>query len=755
MARLRRRRFIAYTAGAAGALVVGWGVLPPRQRLVPGDPLPVGPGEVALNGWVKVSPDNTVTVVMCQAEMGQGIHTGAAMLLADEMDASWEHVKLEQSTLDKIYNNSTVIADALPFQPDENGYMKRTAQWLARKAIRELPGAIGTGGSSSVNDLWMPMREAGASARAALIAAAAETWKVPASECRAESSRVLHTSGKSASFGELATRAAQMPVPKDVALKDPSAFKLIGKPVRRLDNSAKIAGAATFGIDVLPPGLLYASVTMCPTIGGKAEHFDATAAQSLPGVRKVVAVEPYGGGLGSAGAGTGGVAVIADTPFHAMRALKKVTVEWDHGAAANLSSKEVIDGLSRTLDNQKGHIDYEHGDVDGALKSAAKTITAEYRVPYLAHATMEPLNCTVQFKDGAATAWVSTQDPGFARDAIAKVLGIKADKVTVLIPFLGGGFGRRYMLDFLSQAAAIAKEAEGAPVQTLWSREQDMTHDYYRPAFVSRHQAGFDAQGKLTAWQATSAGSSMGAPSFLDGSGKGAFDTGYEFQNARIAHHASESLVPTGIWRSVSHSYNAFFTESFIDEAAFAAGQDPVAFRAELMASRPRFLRVLLSAANLSGWGQPLEPAEDGAKKARGIALHRCFGSVIANVAEVSLDADKKIRVHRVAAAIDCGFPLNPNLIRQQVEGGIVYGLSAALRGEITVEKGQVQQSNFHQYTPLRIDECPVIDTDIIASTEHPQGLGETGVPSIAPAVANAIFALTGQRLRSLPLKLT
>jgi isoquinoline 1-oxidoreductase beta subunit len=324
-----------------------------------------------------------------------------------------------------------------------------------------------------------------------------------------------------------------------------------------------------------------------------------------------------------------------------------------------------------------------------------------------------------------------------------------------VIPTLGGGFGRRAMLDFLSQAAAVARQADSAPVQTIWSREEDIRHDFYRPAFVSRHKAGFDAQGTLTAWQATSAGSSMGAPSFIDGSSKGAFDTGYDFPAARVAHQSSDSLVPIGIWRSVAHSHNAFFTESFMDEAAAAAGQDPVAFRMALLAHKPQLLRVLQRAAELSWWGQPLSPAPDGAKKARGIALHRCFGSVIANVAEVSVGADKKIRVHRVVCVLDCGFPLNPNLIRQQIESGVIFGLSAALQGEITLEKGQVQQSNFHNYAPLRIHECPVIETDILASMEHPEGVGETGTPAIAPAVANALFALTGQRLRSLPLRLT
>ncbi|HTS78676.1 MAG TPA: molybdopterin cofactor-binding domain-containing protein [Bryobacteraceae bacterium] len=756
MAKLKRRQFLKYSAGAvgtAGALVVGWSILPPRQRLIPGIPLPVSPGEVALNGWVKVSPDNTVTVIMSQAEMGQGTHTGVAMLLADEMDAAWEQVRLAQSTLDPIYNNQAVIAGGMPFQPEDHGAMKRLTEWMARKVIREVPGGIGTGGSSSLNDQWLPMRQAGASARAALIAAAADLWKVPASECRTESGRVLHSSGKSAAFGELASRAAQLPVPKNAPLKDPASFKLIGKPVRRLDAAAKMNGTATYAIDVLAPGMVYASITMCPTVGGKVKRLDASAAQQLPGVRKVFIVDAYDGGLGSYGAGTGGVAAIADTPFHAMRALQKIDVEWDHGAAANLSSGEVMDAMAHALDTQPGKAHYQKGDVEAALKSAAKTISAEYRVPYLAHATMEPMSCTVHFKDGAAQVWVGTQFPAFARNAAAKVLGIKSDKVAIHVTTMGGGFGRRAMLDFVSQAAAIAREAEGAPVQTLWPREQDMTHDYYRPAFVSRHQAGFDAQGKLIAWKATSAGSSMGAPSFMDGAALGAFDAGYEFPNARVAHQSSESPVPVGIWRSVGHSYNAFFAESFIDESAAAAGADAVAFRAALLTNRPRMLRVLHRAAELSGWGKPCAPAADGAKTARGIALHRCFGSVIANVAEVSLDA-KKIRVHRVTSVVDCGFPVNPSLIRQQIEGGIVFGLSAALRGEITLEKGQVQQTNFDRYAPLRIHECPILETDIVASTEHPEGIGETGVPSIAPAVANAVFALTGQRLRSLPLKL-
>jgi isoquinoline 1-oxidoreductase beta subunit len=365
------------------------------------------------------------------------------------------------------------------------------------------------------------------------------------------------------------------------------------------------------------------------------------------------------------------------------------------------------------------------------------------------------MNCTVQFKNGAATVWVGTQAPGLARFAVAKVLGIDASKVDLRVPYLGGGFGRRYFNDCIIQAAALARETGGLPVQLLWSREQDTTHDYYRPAFVSRSKAGFDSRGRLIAWQATSSGSSLGAPSVIDAATDGASNTAYEFPNARIAHQRVESGLPMGIWRSVNHSQNAFFTESFIDECAAAVQRDPVAFRIELLGNQPRHLTVLRRAAALSAWNEPIKPAQDGTPKARGIAIHRSFGSIVAQVAEVSLSADRRIRVHRVVCVVECGLAVNPNLIRQQMEGGIVFGLSAALHNEITIDKGQVQQSNFDDHLALRMDECPTIETDIIASRESPGGVGEAGVPPIAPAVANAVFALTGQRLRRLPLQVS
>jgi isoquinoline 1-oxidoreductase beta subunit len=755
-----RRGFVLGTLGVAGAVVVGWSLLPPRQRLHTATPLPVGNGQVALNGWVKIASDNSVTVMMAKSEMGQGVFTALAMLLAEELDADWAQVRVEGAPVDKIYNNLATVVDGLPFHPDDGGKVKQLAGWLTAKTMREI-GVMVTGGSSSIKDLWLPMRQAGASARALMIGAAAQQWALPAAECRVADGRVSHPSGRSASFGELAALAAKLPLPKDAALKDPKAFKLIGKPVPRIDNASKTDGTARFGIDVVLPGMLYASASMCPTRGGRVARFDAGAAQKMPGVKTVLKVDAHNGCSEA-------VAVIADTPFHAMQAVKQVSMEWAPGAAADFSSEQAFEQMARALDKEEeGHAFHEQGDVKAAMQGAAKTLTAEYRAPYLAHAQMEPNNCTVQFKDGTATVWAPTQVPGVARNAVAQALGIAAEKVDVQVQFLGGGFGRRLDVDFIAQAAAIARAAEGMPVQTFWSREQDMKNDFYRPACLSRFKAGFDAQGKLVAWQNTSAGQAI-TPQVLrrafdlPGGGpdktasEGAFDQPYEFTDARIAHASIELPAPVGFWRAVGHSHQAFFKEGFMDEAAHAAGQDPVAFRAALLQQprHARHLAVLRLAAQKAGWDTPLTPAGDGAKKARGVALHQSFGSVVAQVAEVSLGADKGIRVHRVVCAVDCGFPVNPQLIVQQMESGIVFGLSAALFGEITFDKGAVQQSNFHDQPVLRMDQCPVVETHIVPSTEHPEGVGEPGLPPIAPAVANALFALTGQRLRTLPLKL-
>jgi isoquinoline 1-oxidoreductase beta subunit len=755
---MKRRHFVIGTLGAAGALALGWAVLPPRQRLITDKPLPTAAGQAALNGWVKIAADDSIVVVMPKSEMGQGTHTGLAMLLADELDADWARVRIEASPIDKIYNNLATVVDGLPFHPDDTGSIKQVAAWLTSKTMREV-GVMMTGGSSSVKDLWLPMRQAGASARAMLVGAAAQNWGLPAGEIKVASGVVSHPSGKRARFGELAAVAGQQAVPETVKLKEPAQFTLIGKPLPRIEAASKGNGSAGFGIDVRQPGQLYATVLMCPTLGGKVKSFDGAAALKQPGVKQVLAVDGHHGG-------TAGVALLADTPWHALKAIREVAVVWDEAVpAANFSSAAALAQLSQTLDTETGFGYFKTGDVETALKGAAKTISAEYSAPWLAHASLEPQNCTVQFKDGKATVWAPTQVPGLARRAAALALGIAEDAVDVQVQLLGGGFGRRLDVDFIGQAAAIAKGAGGLPVQTFWTREQDTQHDFYRPAAVARFTAGLDAQNKLVAWRNTSAGQAivpqvLGRLFGLPGAGpdkttdEGAFDQPYEWPAARIGHQIVDLPVPVGFWRSVGHSHQAFFKESFVDEAAHAAGQDPVAFRAALLQRHPRHLLVLQRAAALAGWGTPPPPAPDGAKTARGVALHQSFGSIVAQVAEVSLAPDKTIRVHRVFCVIDCGTPVNPNLISQQMESAIGFGLSAALAGRIDIAQGRVQQSNFHDMPVLRIDACPAISTEIIASSAHPEGVGEPGTPPIAPAVANALFALTGQRLRTLPLKL-
>ena len=754
---MNRRRFILRSVAAAGALGIGWSVLPPRSRLGDGDDLHEAPGEQALNGWVKIGTDNHVTVMMAKSEMGQGIHTALAMILADELDADWSTVRIEMSPINAIYANITTVIESLPFHPDDHGLMQRTAAWLTAKTMRET-GLMMTGGSSSMKDLWLPMRQAGASARAMLIAAAAEAWKVPAAGITVVAGVVRDAMGKQATFGELIGAASRQPLMRSAPLKAPSHFTIIGKPMPRLEGEAKQKGSATFGIDVVLPGMLYASVVMCPTLGGTVRSFDGTAASRLPGVKRVLAVDSYNGS-------TAGVAVIADAPFRAMNAVKAVKVNWDAGAMAGVSSAAILDRLSQTLDAEDGFAYYKRGDVDAALARAATQITGEFRAPYLAHTTMEPISCTVQFKDGRGTVWASTQVPDVARHAAAKALGISREDVDVHVQFIGGGFGRRLDVDFIGQAAAIAKVANGAPVQTIWSREEDVRHDFYRPACVARFAAGLDATGNLIAWRNTSAGQAIVSAAFrryfaLPGppidktASEGAYDQPYEYPAARIAHQTVELPVPVGFWRSVGHSHQAFFVESFMDEVAAAAGKDPVLFRLNLLKSHERHARVLRRVAELAGWTTPLPAAGNGLRTGRGVALHESFGAVVAQVVDVVVDKDDAIRVTRVVCVIDCGLPVNPNLIRQQAEGGIIFAISAALHGEITIENGQVTQSNFHDVPALRINETPVIEVDIIPSVEHPEGVGEPPVPPLAPALANAIFAATGQRLRSLPLKL-
>ncbi|MCL4696784.1 MAG: molybdopterin-dependent oxidoreductase [Burkholderiaceae bacterium] len=754
------RRVVLGTFGAAGALVLGWSLLPPRQRLTTVEPLPAAGGRLPLNGWVRIGTDDLVSVVVPRSEMGQGIHTAAAMLLAEELDADFARVQVEPAPIDAIYNNVAVAVDGLPGHPDEQGALHRFAGWMTAKVTREF-GFMVTGGSSSVKDLWQPMREAGASARAMLVAAAAARWSVPAGEIQVAAGQVTHApSGRSLRFGDLVAAAAALPLPKRVALKAPAQFRLIGREVPRLEARAKIEGRPGFGADVVLPGMLYATVVQARTFGGKVASLAGAKAMALPGVKSVFAIDGFHGGAA-------GVAVIADTPWHALKAARAVDVTWDEApAAAALSSAQAMARLRERLDGGGGTAFLDRGDAEAALGGAARTVRAEYTAPWLAHAAAEPINCTVQLKDGRARIWAGTQAPDLARRAAARVLGLREAEVEMHVPWLGGGFGRRLESDFVAQAAAIARRAPGgAPVQTFWTREEDLRHDFYRPACAARLVAGFDAGGRLLALTCLSAGQAPAAQMLERTFGlpalprdkttsEGAFDQPYEWPAARIAHAVVELPVPVGFWRSVGHSHQAFFVESFVDELAASAGADPVAFRLALLPNHPRHAAALRLAAEKAGWGTPPPAAPDGARVARGVALHESFGSVVAQVAEVSISPAQVIRVHRVVCAIDCGLAVNPNHIRQQMEGAVVFGLTAALHGDIEIDVGGVRPSNFHDQPLLRFADCPAIETHVVASAAPPEGVGEPGVPTVAPAVGNALFALTGQRLRALPLRL-
>ena len=742
-----RRRFILGGIGIAGALVVGWGVLPPRQRLYPSSPLQSADGAIPLNGWVMIGTNGRVTVALAKNEMGQGVSTSLPMLVAEELDIPLAMVDITQAPIDKIYGEVALLADGLPFHPDDRGALKRTAQWLSKKGSREF-GIMVTGGSSSVKDSWLTMREAGAAARAMLLAAAAEEWKVPLAECNTAAGFVVHGSGKRASYGELAAKAATIK-PASYQLKDPSQFTLIGHTTMRRDSPAKVNGSALFGMDVKPEGLLYAAVKMSPVFGGSLTSFDQAAVAGMSGVLQVVPV------AGTRAGSPASVAVIAKSWWQAQRAVAKLPVVWDAGANAKLSSASIAEQLKMRIEQESGFTYYKTGDIDSNA-SAAQTLHAEYSAPFLAHAALEPVNCTAQLKDGKLTLWVPTQVPSIAVTSAAKAAGIDAEDVTLHTTYLGGGFGRRLETDMVMQAVAIAREAKGAPVQLVWSREDDTAHDFYRPAALARFTATLDANGKVQTYQSKSASGApaqkMTARAFgLPESGpdnttiEGLYDLCYEFPNQKMAHVIVDSGVPIGSWRSVGHSHNAFFKESFIDEIAHASKTDPVELRRSLLQNHPRHLAVLNAAVEKAG-----KPA---ANRAHGVALHQSFGSIVAEVAEVSIE-DGKIRVHKVTCAVDCGIVVNPDGVRQQVESAVIYGLSAALYGEITIHDGQVVQKNFHNYPMLSMSQSPEIETILIQSAEAPEGVGEPGLPPIAPAVANAVFTLTGKRLRSLPLRL-
>lgn len=762
---MKRRALILSGLGAAAALVVGWGVLPPRSRLGAADTMPKADGEFGLNGWIKIAADGRVLLAMNRSEMGQGVHTALAMLVAEELDVSLAKVRLVEAGPDKLYGNVAMFVAGLPFHPSdkEPGAESRTVktgQWIASKAVREL-GINVTGASSSMADAWDVLRLAAATARAQLLGVASLQWKLPLEDLVVADGVVSHPSGPKAHYGELAKTAAATPS-GSVTLKDRKDWKLIGTAAPRTDVVAKSNGTARFGIDVRQPGQVFAVIRHCPMLGGSPGVVNVDAAMKLPGVERVVRLGPYAGS-------TAAVAVVGSTYWHAKRGADALQIEWQAPPAGTLDSTQILQTLEQTARDAAAHEGglafHQRGDVKQAGATAARQVEQLYRAPYLAHAALEPINGTAQVKDGRVTLWMPTQMPSMARALAAQVAGVPVDAVTVHVTYLGGGFGRRLDIDFVGQVVRIAIEAGGRPVQLVWPREEDTTHDFYRPAAAALMQASLDAQGLPVALTITSAGDAI-TPRWIERAlpalagpvdlpdkttVEGVFDLMYAVPNQRMAHVATRSGVPVGFWRSVGHSHNAFFSEAFIDELAFEAKQDPVQFRLNLLKDAPRHAAVLKLAAEKAGWPGFGAPRALPAGRARGVALHESFGSIVAQVVEVSLEAGQA-RVHRVVCAADVGTVINPGIVAQQIEGAVIFGLTAALHGRIDIEASVVKQKNFPDYPMVKLADTPRIETHLLPSTRHPGGVGEPGTPPIAPALANALFVLTGKRLRELPL---
>src|SRR6267378_594278 len=711
--RIARRDFLRTTATIGGGLWISACV--PELAARPDSNAPASATVFAPNAFLRIAPDDTITVISNHSEMGQGIYTSLPMLLNEELEADWSKIKVEAAPVDPVYNHT-------------------------------LYGVQMTGGSSTTPSEWERFRKMGAMARVMLVDAAAQKWGVPSSECRVEKGVVIHTaSGKKATYGSLADAASQLKPPANVPLKDPKQFTLIGKPVRRLDTPSKINGTAQFGLDVRVPGMLFALVARPPVFGGKVVSFDAAEALKIPGVRAVEQIPS-------------GVAVVADRFWPAKLAREKVKITWDDGENAKLSTAQMIADFSRQSATP-GNIAKKTGDPAGSLAGAAKTITAEYDVPYLAHAMMEPLNCVVDLRADSCEIWTGTQFETVDRANAAKTAGLPPEKVKINTTLLGGGFGRRAnpASDFIVEAVHVATAAK-APVKVVWTREDDLKGGWYRPMWHDRFAAGLDAQGHPVAWTHTIVGQSIMQgtlfESFMvkdgvDGTSvEGAADLLYGIPNLQVDLHSPKIGVPVQWWRSVGHSHTGFSVESFFDEVAHAGGKDPYELRRKLLANQPRMLAVLELAAQKANWGAKLPPGIG-----RGIAGHFSFDSYVAQVVEASVAKDGGVQVHRVVCAVDCGTVINPDTVKAQMEGGIVFGLTAALKTEITLKAGKVEQSNFHDYQMLRIFESPKIEVYIVPSTANPTGVGEPGVPPVAPALTNAIFAVTGKRIRRLPIR--
>ncbi len=701
-ARLTRRAFLRVGVAAGGGLLIGF-------------PWAPGIGESGTraafspNAWLTVHPDGRVDLRVASSEMGQGVLTGIAMLIADELEADWSRVRAKQA----------------PAAPD---------------FANPLMGRQQTGGSTAIRGFWRVAREAGAVGRELLVEAAAARWGVDAGECLARRGVVIHEpTGRRLDYGVLAAAAARLPVPEAVFLKEPEEFRLIGRSQPRLDTPQKVDGSARFGLDVRLPGMWTAVVARSPTLGGRLRGFDARAARAVPGVRAVFPIES-------------GVAVLADHFWAAAQGREALRVHWDPGPHAGVDSAAIERNFAEGLAHG-GVVERETGDVDRTVREG-RFVEALYRVPYQAHACMEPMNATADVRADGCDLYLPTQAQTASQETAMRLTGLPRERVRVHTTFLGGGFGRRSEQDFVREAVQCSMKA-GRPVQVVWSREDDLTHDVYRPATLNRMRGVLDGKGRIVSWEHNIAGPSIlarVAPDRVRGgrdptSVEGAANLPYAIPNLRVTYALVEAPVPVGFWRSVGASQNAYVTECFLDELIAEAGADPVERRLELLRDRPRHRRVLELAAGRAGWGDALPEG-----RAHGVAVAESFGSVVAQVAEVSIDAGR-VRVHRVVCAVDCGIAVNPDLIGQQMESAVVFGLTATLKGAITVRAGRVEQRNFDTFALLRLDECPRIEVHIVPGTDPPGGVGEPGVPPVAPAVANAVFALTGRPVRSLPIR--
>ena len=704
---ISRRNFLKTSAAGATGLLVGFYFHGDAEALAAASSEPI-----VLNAWVHVGTDDFVTILIDKSEMGQSILTGLAMIAADELDCDWSKIHTEFAPADKVYTNPRF-------------------------------GVQGTGGSSGTPTSWNPLRKASATARALLIQAAAQKWGVDASQCRAENSTVIHTPTKrSLTYGSLAEAAAKLSVPQDVPLKTPEQYRLIGKPLKRIDTALKVNGSAEFGIDVRQPGMLHAVIARCPVFGGKPASFDAVKAKAVPGVKDVIQV-------------SSGVAVIADNTWNAMQGRRALNVKWDEGPNAEVTSAVISKALAEASTRPgPAPVARKEGDVQAGLAAAASKFEVDYEVPFLAHATMEPLNCTAYVRADRCDVWAPTQAQTSSQNIAAQITGLDPKSVFIHTTYLGGGFGRKFENDFIGEAVEVSK-ATGGPVQVTWSREDDIQHDFYRMVSHARGVAGLDADGWPVVWSTRVSSPSLLArfgplkDNFDHRSVESLDDVPYDIPNILVDFQLVNTPVPIGFWRSVGASQNGFFLESFIDEIATAGKKDPYELRRRLLSKAPRHLAVLQTAAEHAGWGKPLPEG-----RARGMAVVTSYNGYVAHVIEISVNRkDRTLKVHRVVCALDCGRIVNPSSIDAQARSSIVYGLTAVLHGAITIEGGRVQQNNFNDYKMMRFDEMPEIEVHIIPSDVAPTGAGEFVVPPVAPALCNAVFAATGKRVRRLPIQ--